>query len=109
MHENRETSSLAATQVGSPAGEGASRTARMYGGEGSDGVVVPVKAANKVAEQQTAVAESLEGRTPTEENTNQLRTPPAQDGERVSQGLAGVREVAMWASTPCIQGKSRMR
>jgi group II intron reverse transcriptase/maturase len=50
--------------------------------------------ANKVAEQQAAVAESVEGRTPTKENTSQEHTPPAQDGPRVSQGLAGVRGVA---------------
>jgi len=108
MHENRETSSLAAAQVGSPAGEGASRTARTHGGEESDGVVLPVKAANKTGEK-SAVAESPEGRTPTEENIQQSHMRPAQDGERVSQGLAGVREAAILASTPYITGKSRMR
>jgi hypothetical protein len=53
-----------------------------------------MKQANKEAEQQAAAAESVEGRTPTKENISQAHTPPAQDGPRVSQGLAGVREVA---------------
>ena len=53
-----------------------------------------MKQANKEAEQQAAAAESAEGRTPTKENISQAHTPPAQDGPRVSQGLAGVREVA---------------
>jgi RNA-directed DNA polymerase len=94
MHENRETSSLAARQRSSPAGEGDSRATGMNGGEESDGVVVPVKSSNKATEQQAGAAERVEGRTPTEENTNQERTPPAQDGRGVSQGLAGVRKVA---------------
>ena len=91
MHENRETSSLTAKQLGSPAGKGLGRTVRTYGGEESDGVEVPLKQANKAAEQQAAAAESAEGRTPTKENISQAHTPPAQDGPRVSQGLAGVR------------------
>jgi hypothetical protein len=53
-----------------------------------------MKQADKAAEQQAAAAESAEGRTPTKENISQAHTPPAQDGPRVSQGLAGVREVA---------------
>ena len=94
MHENRETSWLAAEQAGSPAGKGLGRSVRANGGEESDGVAVAMQQANKVAEQQAAVAESVEGRTPTKENTSQEHTPPAQDGPRVSQGLAGVRGVA---------------
>ncbi len=94
MHENRETSSLAARQRSSPDGEGDSRTTGMNGGEESDGVVVPVKSSNKATEQQAEAAERVEGRTPTEENISQARTPPAQDGRSVSQGLAGVRKVA---------------
>ncbi len=94
MHEDRETSSLTDGQAGSPAGQGQGRTVRANGGEESDGVAVPMKQANKAAEQPAAAAESAEGRTPTKENTSQARTPPAQDGSRVSQGLAGVRQVA---------------
>jgi RNA-directed DNA polymerase len=94
MHENRETSSLAASNRGSPAGEGASRTTSMHGGEESDGVVVPMNPSNKGMEQQAVVAEREEGRTPTRENIEQSRTPPAQDGARVSPGLGGVRQAA---------------
>lgn len=94
MHENRETSSSTARQTGSPAGKGDSRTTGMNGGEESDGVVVPVKSSNQATEQQAGAAERAEGRTPTEENTSQGRTLPAQDGKGVSQGLAGVRKVA---------------
>ena len=94
MHEIRETSSLAASNTGSPAGEGESRTSGMHGGEESDGVVLLMSPSNKATEQQAGAAERVEGRTPTEENTSQGRTPPAQDGRGVSQGLAGVRRVA---------------
>jgi len=94
MHENRETSSLAARQRSSPAGEGGSRKSGMNGGEESDGVVVPLSPLNKATERQAGAAERVEGRTPTRENTSQGRTPPAQDGKGVSQGLAGVRRVA---------------
>ena len=94
MHENRETSSLAASQRSSPAGKGRSRTAGMNGGEESDGVEVPMKLANKAKEKQAGVAEQGEGRTPTEENIGQRSTRPAQEGRGVSQGLAGVRKVA---------------
>ena len=94
MHENRETSSLTAGSTGSPAGEGRSRKTGMNGGEESDGVEVPMSPSNKATAQQAGAAEREEGRTPTEENIGQGRTPPAQDGKGVSQGLAGVRKVA---------------
>jgi group II intron reverse transcriptase/maturase len=94
MHENRETSSLAAPKGSSPAGEGGSRTTGTNGGEESDGVVVPKILSNKVEAEQAEAAERGEGRTPTEENTSQEHRPPAQDGKGVSQGLAGVRKVA---------------
>jgi RNA-directed DNA polymerase len=94
MHENRETSSLVARQRSSPAGEGQGRKTGVNGGEESDGVVVPMKSPNKAKERQAGAAEGVEGRTPTKENTSQGRTPPAQDGRGVSQGLTGVRRVA---------------
>ena len=50
--------------------------------------------ANKATEQPAEAAESGEGRTPTKENIDPPRTPPAQEGPRVSQGLAGVRQRA---------------
>ena len=94
MHENRETSSLAVSSPGSPAGEGERRKTGMNGGEESDRAVVPMKPANKAEEQQAAAAEWAEGRARTEENTSQAHTPPAQDGRGVSQGLRGVRQAA---------------
>jgi group II intron reverse transcriptase/maturase len=94
MHENRETSSLAASGTGSPAGKGNRRTTGMNGGEESDGVVVPVSPSNKAREQQATAAEKEEGRAPTKENIGQNHTPPTQDGRGVSQGLGGVRRVA---------------
>jgi hypothetical protein len=42
MHANRETSSLTASDRGSPAGEDRSRTSGMNGGEESVGAVVPM-------------------------------------------------------------------
>jgi len=92
MHENRETSSLAAHS--SPAGEGDSRKTGMNGGEESDGAVVSMKLANKAGEKQAPAAERAEKRAPTKENIRQAYTPAAQDGKGVSQGLADVRKVA---------------
>jgi len=94
MHENRETSSLAALIQGSPAGKGDSRNAGMNGDEESDRAIVPMKPANKAEAQQADAAEWAEGRARTKENTSQAHTPPAQDGKGVSQGLRGVRQAA---------------
>jgi hypothetical protein len=94
MHENRETSSLAAPSRGSPAGEGASRTSGAHGDEESDCGVVPMNSPNNAEEEHSEAAEAEEGRARTKENTRQGRTPPAQDGKGVSQGLAGVRRAA---------------
>jgi len=94
MHENRETSSLAALCTGSPAGKGGSRNPGMYGDEESDRAIVPMNPANKATGHETAVAEQEEGRVRAKENIGRNHTPPAQDGHGVSQGLAGVREAA---------------
>ena len=94
MHENRETSSPAASSKGSPAGEGECRTTGMKGGEESDRTVVLMTSANKAEEQPAEAAELAEGRVRTKQNTRQAHTPPAQDGRGVSQGLKGVREAA---------------
>ena len=107
MHENRETSSLAAPVKGSPAGEGDRRKSGMNGGEESDRAVVPMKPSNKARAKQAGAAEVVEGRARTEENIRQVSTPPAQDGKGVSQGLAGVRPAATFDAS--IRGKSRMR
>ena len=83
MHENRETSSLAASNTGSPAGEGESRTSGMHGSEESDRAVVPMKQSNKATGQSPAAAEdpegTAEGRARTKENVQKVRAVPAQD------------------------------
>lgn len=94
MHENRETSSLASGSGRRPAGEGRSRKTGTNGGEESDGVVVPMKPSNERKVQQAGREERVEGRTPAKENTGQDHMLPAQDGKRMSQGLAGVRKAA---------------
>ena len=108
MHENRETSSVSARAGRSRKAN--NRTLDMHAGEESDCAVVPMKLVNKEVQ---ASAEPVEGRARTKENAGQPITSPPQSGERVSRGLIGVREAAratqMCASTPLIQGKSRMR
>src|ERR1700736_4212110 len=91
MHENREISSAP-----SPLGEGRSakasgRTADMHVLEKSDCAVVPVNQPNKAA---IAAAEVGEGRAQMKENIGQPRMLPTQSGNRMSQGLDGVREAA---------------
>ena len=63
----------------------------MHVSEGSDSGIVPMKRPNN---DGTSSAEGLEGRPLTKENTLQSSTCPTQSGERVSQGLAGVRRAA---------------
>jgi len=89
MHENRETS-LAPAQAGR-SGKANNHKPDTYAREESDCAVVPVKQSNK---EVGASAEVVEGRAQTKENDAQLSTSPTQSGERVSQGLGGVRQVA---------------
>ncbi len=63
----------------------------MHAREESDCAVVPVKRPNKEAKVS---AEVVEGRAQTEENVAGPNTSPTRSGERVSQGLGGVRQVA---------------
>jgi len=91
MHENREISSAP-----SPLGEGRSakascRTADMHVLEKSDCAVVPVNQPNKAA---IAAAEAGEGRAQMKENIGQSHMLPTQSGNRMSQGLDGVRKAA---------------
>ena len=90
MHENRETSLVFAPADRS--GKAQSRTPDVYAGEESDRAVLPMKPPNNEAQ---ALAEVVEGRARTKENTSQSRTPPAQNGYGVSQGLAGVRHASI--------------
>ena len=63
----------------------------MHAAEESDCAVVPMNQPNKGAQ---ASAEVAEGRARTKENTGQSTHAPTQSGERVSQGLGGVRQAA---------------
>ena len=89
MHENRETSSV--FPDGDRSGKAQSRTPDVYAGEESDRAVLPMKLPYNEA---SASAEVAEGRARTKENIGQSPTPPAQNGQGVSQGLAGVRRAS---------------
>ncbi len=89
MHENRETS-LASAQA-DRSGKAKSHKPDTYAREGSDCAIVPVKQPNKEA---SVSAEVAEGRAQTKENDAEPNTSPTRSGERVSQGLGGVRRVA---------------
>src|SRR3954454_18351561 len=92
MHENRETSGTSRSNHGRDRPEKAvSRTAGRHVPEESERVTVPVNLSNK--EEQSS-AEMGGGRTRTKENIVESNTSPTQSGERVSQGLHGVREAA---------------
>jgi RNA-directed DNA polymerase len=90
MHENRETSVVPADSAGRTA-KAQSHKAGMHAREESDRGVVPMNQPNKGVQ---APAEVGEGRPRPKENTGQSHTPPAQNGQRVSQGLIGVRRAA---------------
>jgi hypothetical protein len=90
MHENRETSKASAEQADRSA-KAQSHTADVYAMEESDCRVVPVKQPNK---EGKPLAEAVEGRRQPKENVAQSNIQPTQSGERVYQGLSGVRRVA---------------
>ena len=90
MHENRETSG-ASCRRRDRSGKANNHKPDMYAPEESDGAIVPMKPPNKEAQ---ASAEVVEGRAPIKENAVEPNTRPTQSGERVSQGLGGVRRVA---------------
>src|SRR6202165_2445633 len=104
MHGNRETSGASVPETAADRREKAQcHTARMHAAEESDRGEVPKSRPNNEAQ---AEAEGEEGRPRIKENASPTHTSPAQNGKRVSQGLAGVRQAAL---TPHIQDKSRMR
>jgi group II intron reverse transcriptase/maturase len=63
----------------------------MHALEGSDRAVLPMNQPNKEGQPSAEVEEE---RARTKENIAQSNTSPTQSGERVSQGLRGVREAA---------------
>jgi RNA-directed DNA polymerase len=92
MHENRETSETSTVKPGSrSAGEGDCRTARADVSEESHSGILPMNYSNN---DKTSSAENREGRPLIKENAGQPNTHSTQSGERVSQGLAGVRKAA---------------
>ena len=92
MHENRETSGAPRSFQDRGRSEKAqSRTSDMHALEESDRTIVPMNQPNK---EDSSSAEVGEGRVRAKENIAQSNTSPTQSGERVSQGLRGVREVA---------------
>ena len=92
MHENRETSGASRSNQDRDQSEKAnSRTADGHAPEESDRAVVPVNLSNK---EDLSSAEAGEERARAKENIAQSNTSPTQSGERVSQGLRGVREAA---------------
>ena len=92
MHENRETSKASRLNQSRDRSEKAtSRTADRQAIEESDCAIVPVNLLNK---EERSSAEVGEGRVQAKENIASSNTSPTQSGERVSQGLRGVREVA---------------
>src|SRR6059058_1341847 len=92
MHENRETSGMPVANVSRrPAGEGLGHTTRMYVPEESHSGILPMNQSNK---DRKPSAENEEERPLIKENAGQPNTHLTQSGERVSQGLAGVRKAA---------------
>jgi RNA-directed DNA polymerase len=89
MHENREISSTPSAASEGRSAKAINRTADMHVLEKSHRAVVPVSHPNKAAQ---AVAEDGEGRVRMEENIAQPHMHPTQSGERMSQGLDGVRK-----------------
>ena len=93
MHENREASwTPRPDRERGRSAKAISHKADMHVQEDSDRAIVPMNQPNKEA---FASAEAGEGRARTKENIAQSSTSPTQSGERVSQGLRGVREAAV--------------
>jgi hypothetical protein len=91
MHENREISSAPSPLREGRSAKASGRTACVHVLEKSDCAVVPVNQPNKAA---LAAAEVGEGRAQMKENIGQPRMLPTQSGNRMSQGLDGVRKAA---------------
>ena len=91
MHENREISSTPWSDEQGRSAKAINHNADMYVLEKSDCAVVPVNQPNKEGQ---ASAEAGEGRAQMKENIAQPHMHPTQSGERMSQGLDGVRKAA---------------
>src|SRR5437588_11558988 len=91
MHENREISRTSCSKEQDRSAKAINQTADMHLLEKSDCAVVPVNQSNREAQ---ASAEAGEGRAQTKENIVQSHMRPTQSGQRMSQGLHGVRQAA---------------
>jgi hypothetical protein len=89
MRENRETSVVSARADRS--GKANSHKPDANAREGSDCAVISMNRPNKEARSS---AEVVEKRAQTKENDAEPGTSPTRSGERVSQGLGGVRQAA---------------
>src|SRR5215469_18056276 len=92
MHENRETSGAPRPErERGRSAKAQSRNADAHALEESDRTILSLNQANK---EERSSAEFGEKRVRAKENIIQPNTSPTQSGERVSQGLNGVREAA---------------
>jgi RNA-directed DNA polymerase len=91
MHENREISSTPWSDDQGRSAKAISRTEDVYVPEKSDCAVLPVNQPNKGRQLS---AEAGEGRAQTRENIVPSHMHPTQSGQRISQGLDGVRKAA---------------
>ena len=91
MHENRESSWTSWLEQQDRSAKAINRTADTNVQEQSDCAVVPMNQPNKEGQPS---AEAGEGRVQTGENIVPSSTPPTQSGNRMSQGLNGVRQAA---------------
>ena len=91
MHENREISSTPWSEDQGRSAKAINQKADTHVLEKSDCAVLPVNRPNKGGQPSAEVGE---GRAQTKENIVQSHMHPTQSGERMSQGLDGVRKVA---------------
>src|ERR1700732_3014958 len=92
MHENRETAGAPRPErERGRSAKAQSQKADAYAPEESDRTILSMNQTNK---EERSAAEPGEKRVRAKETIVQPNTTPTQSGERVSQGLGGVREVA---------------
>src|ERR1035441_6041991 len=91
MHENREISSTPSSADEGRSAKAINRDAGMHVLEKSHCSVVPVNQPNNEGQPS---AEAGEERAQMKENTVQSHMLPTQSGDRMSQGLDGVRKAA---------------
>jgi RNA-directed DNA polymerase len=91
MHENREISSTPWSDHQGRSAKAINHNADVYVPEKSDCAVLPVNQPNKEGQPSAEVGE---GRAQPKENIVQSHMPPTQSGNRMSQGLDGVRKAA---------------